>query len=267
MFNANIQENLSLLLSVKYTYAKPETYDYSFSPRPCHNFAFMLEGEGIIKTQEQTIKLKAGDILYIPQNTTYISHWLAYPKVVFHSLHFAFNIKNDPFFNKNIPIQVLPNDKFDELYLLLKNIESHQFSKGTNSFIALSSFYGLCAELLQSVKLLPTKQVSKDIIPAIKYLEKNHTAKVSIDYLASLCFISASRFYFLFKQQMGVSPIVYKNRLSIQSAAQELLYNKNESIANISKKYGFSSLVYFEQLFKKITGKSPSKYRKENTQL
>ena len=66
---------------------------------------------------------------------------------------------------------------------------------------------------------------------------------------------------------MGVSPIVYKNRLSIQSAAQELLYNKDESIANISKKYGFSSLVYFEQLFKKTTGKSPSQYRKENQLL
>ncbi len=267
MFNAHIQESLSLLLSVKYTHNKPETYDYSKNPRPCHNFVFMLEGEGIIKTQENTIKLKAGDILFIPKNTTYISHWLAYPKVVFHSLHFSFHPQNDALFYKNIPIQLLSNDNFKELYVLLKNIEVHQFSKDTNSFIALSSFYGLCAELLQSVNLLPTKQTNKTIIPAIKYLEKNHTMQVSIDYLASLCFISTSRFYFLFKQQMGVSPIVYKNRLSIQSAAQELLYNKGESIANISKKYGFSSLVYFEQLFKKTTGKSPSQYRKENRLL
>ncbi len=267
MFYANIQENLALLRSVKYTYEKCNTFNYSDKPRPCHNFVFMLEGECLIKTKDKDIKVKKGDILFIPKNTTYISYWLANPKVIFHSLHFSFHSKNDPLFNKNIPIQLLSNNKFEELYALLKNIELYQFSKGVDSFVSLSSFYGLCGELLRNVSLLPSKQINKTIIPAIQYLEHNYTSQISVNYLASLCFISASRFYFLFKRQTGVSPIVYKNQLSIKHAAQALLYNKEESIENISKRYGFSSLVYFEQLFKKITGISPSKYRKENTLL
>jgi inhibitor of KinA sporulation pathway (predicted exonuclease) len=44
----------------------------------------------------------------------------------------------------------------------------------------------------------------------------------------------------------------------------DILCNKDESIANISKRYNFSNVIYFERLFKKIMGKSPSQYKKEN---
>lgn len=267
MFFANIQEHLALLLSIKYTHTKSETYNYSTEPRPCHNFVFMLEGECLIETTSKTHHIKPGDILFIPKGTTYISHWVTSPNAIFHSLHFSFQPKNDPLFNKNIPIQILPNDNFDKLYDLLKNIESCQFSKSVDSFNALSSFYGLCGQLLSSVTLLPSKQINKNIIPAIQYLECHYESKISIEQLASLCFISPSRFYFLFKQQTGVSPIVYKNQLIIQHVAQELLYNPEDTITNIAKKYGFSSLIYFERLFKKIVGKSPSQYRNENALL
>ena len=267
MFNANTKEILSLLFAVKYTHTKYDTYDYSNNPRPCHNFVFMLEGEGVIITQDKRIPLRAGDILFIPKNTTYISHWLAQPKVVFHSLHFSFQPKTDPLLHHNIPIQLLPNGQFDALYALLKNIERYQFSKDIHSFLALSAFYELCGKLLCAITLLPARQMNKTILPALQYIERHYRSQISVESLASLCFISPSRFYYLFKQQTGVSPIVYKNQVAIQRAVQELLSNKEESIANIAKRHGFASLIYFERLFKKMMGKSPSLYRKENALL
>ena len=267
MFNINIQEYFSLLNAIKFTHTQNGTFDYSNEPRPCYYFLFMLEGEGYIETNGATIPLKARDILLIPKNTTYISHWLPNPKVVFHSLHFSFSPRNDPFFNVNMPIQLCPNENFDELYTHLKKIEKHQTAKDIHAFTALSSFYAICEQVFQSVTLLPSKQIDKRISPAIQYIEHNYSSQVSVDYLASLCFISAPRFYYLFKKQTGVSPIVYKNRLAIQQAAQELLLNNNESIAIIAERHGFSSLIYFERLFKKFIGKSPSLYRKENASL
>jgi len=264
MFYANINETFSLLLSIRYTYNKHQTYDYTKLPRPCHNFVFIIEGKGKLQTADNIISINPGDILFIPKNTTYLLQWQANPNVVFQSLHFSLNPQHDIFFNKNLPIQLLNNADFESNYLLVKNIEKYQFSKDINSFFILSNFYQLCGNILKSAYTFPNKQVTKSIIPAISYIENNYLKPISIEHLASLCFISPSRFHFLFKQQIGVSPIVYKNQILIQHAAQELLRNKDESIANISKHYNFSNVIYFERLFKKIMGKSPSQYKKEN---
>ena len=156
MIHAKTQEILSLLLSIQYTHNKNMEYDYSTSPRPCHNIAFMLEGEALIEINAKTIQLKAGDILFIPQNTTYKAKWIASPKVVFHSLHFAFQPKNDALANQNIPIQLLNNAHFKDLYVLLKEIEKYQFSKSTESFLTLSAFYKICGLLFKEIEINKT---------------------------------------------------------------------------------------------------------------
>lgn len=267
MIHTQIQDFLSLLLSIKYTHTKDEKYNYSKQPRPCHNFVFMLEGEGFIEANDETILLKTGDILFIPKNTTYVAQWKATPKTVFHSLHFSFQPKNDPLLNKAIPIQLLSNNNFNQLYSLLKDIERYQFSKTTDSFLALSAFFTLCGRLLQHIRLSEIHPINTIILPAITYIQKNHKKKLSVEYLARLCNLSPSRFYYLFKQETGDSPIVYKNKITLQNCAQELLYDKSITIKELSFKYGFGSPIYFERLFKKIVGKSPSQYRNENALL
>lgn len=263
MIHIQIQEFLSLLLSIKYTYTKDEKYNYSKQPRPCHNFVFMLEGEGFIETNDETILLKTGDILFIPKDTIYVAQWKANPKTVFHSLHFSFQPKNDPLFNKVIPIQLLNNDHFNQLYPLLKDVERYQFNKTTDSFLALSAFFTLCGSLLQHIRLSEIRPINPIILPAITYIKKNHKKKFSVEDLARLCNLSPSRFYCLFKQETGDSPIIYKNKIALQNCMQELLYNKNITIKELSLKYGFGSSIYFERLFKKLSGKTPSQYRKD----
>lgn len=265
MFSAKIQEVLSLLLSIQYTHIKNVEYDYSSQPRPCHNFVFMLEGECTIQFDGEKIQLHPGEILFIPKNTTYKAEWKANPKAVFHSVHFTFQAKTDPFLNVNIPIQLLDNTNFDFLYSLLKDIELYQFSKDHKSFLALSSFYCICGKLLDHLKINAAPHSNTILSPAISYIHKNHKKHFTVETLARLCNISTSHFYYLFKQQMGISPIVYKNKIAIQNCAQELLSNKELSIKEISIKYGFSTSIYFERLFKKTFGKTPSQYRKKES--
>ena len=265
MIYAKIQEILSLLLSVQYTQRTNVEYDYSKQPRPCHNIVFMLEGKCTIQANDTTIQLKQGDILFIPKNTTYKSQWYATPKTVFHSLHFSFHPKNDMLANHNIPIQLLDNTHFHDLYRLLKDIEQYQFSKNADSFLAIAAFYGICGKLFSKIKISETKPFNKTLSPAIAYIHQNYKRQFTVEYLANLCFLSPSRFYYLFKKQIGVSPIVYKNKISVQNSAQELLSNKELSIKEIAQKHGFSSPIYFERLFRNVMGKTPSQYRKEES--
>ena len=267
MFYANSHEILTLLLSVKYAYRTDIRFNYSDKPRPCHNFVFMLEGEARITSDRNTFSLKAGQILYIPKNTTYTADWFAAPRVVFHSLHFNFQPHVDPLTKTIYPVQALSVDNFNELYLLVKEIETLQYSKNVDSFFVLSDFYKLCGTIFSNVKAETHVQQNETISPAVTYIEQNYTKRFSVEYLASLCFLSSSRFFYLFKKHTGVSPIAYKNRLAIQYTAQELLAFPQKNIATIANDHGFKSLIYFERIFKKLMGKSPSRYRKEERLL
>lgn len=267
MFYANSKEILPLLLAVKYMHATDTVYDYSNAPRPCHNIVFILEGEGIITANGKSFSVRPKDILYIPQNTTYTSMWIAQPKAMFHSLHFSFHPKYDPLAKKKIPVQAIPYNRFEEAYALIKEIEAAQYAKDEQSFLLLAFFYKLCGELLPHIAAEDHYAKNSAIEPAISYLERNYKKKISIQQLASLCFLSPSRFFYLFKEQTGTSPILYKNKLALQYAAQELLAFPEKNIAAIANAHGFRNLIYFERLFKKTTGKTPSQYRKEERLL
>ena len=172
MFYANSQEILTLLLSVKYSYRADIRFNYSDKPRPCHNFVFMLGGEARITSDRNTFSLKAGQILYIPKNTTYTAEWITAPRVVFHSLHFNFQPQIDPLSKTILPVQAISVDNFDELYLLVKEIESMQYSKNVDSFFVLSDFYKLCGKIFSNVKAETHVQQNETIAPAITYIEQ-----------------------------------------------------------------------------------------------
>lgn len=268
MFYAKNNRIFSLCTAVKYTHTKETTTNYLNSPRPCHNFIFMLEGEGEIVTQERKIRLKSGDFLFIPQGTTYLSIWKANPKTVFHSIHFNFSAQYDPFANIKIPVQKVRIENFSTLYENVLAFHTYQYEKSPNSFFALSAFYKLCGELLPFIEHEETETLeSNPISPAIEYIQTHYAEKCTVEELAELCFLSPSRFYYHFKTQTGYSPIVYKNRICIQQAAQALLLEKYKSIEKIAEEYGFESAVYFRRLFKSVIGKTPTQYKKEETFL
>lgn len=258
-------ERLAFCTAVKYTHTVKRKNDYSAEPRPCHSFAFMLEGEGVLLSAGKVLPLKKGDIFFIPQNSTYISEWIPRPKCVFHSVHFKFALSADPFLNKKSPVQLLPNADFDELYRAVQEMQGYQYSKNTDKFLALAAFYRLCGTLLPKV-VSEKKQVEESsILPALNYLDEHFAEHCTVEQLASLCFLSPSRFFYLFKTQTGYSPIVYKNRLTMRHVAEALLLQKHKPVERIAEEYGFDSPIYFRKLFKKIHGKTPSQFRKEST--
>ena len=65
----------------------------------------------------------------------------------------------------------------------------------------------------------------------------------------------------IFKKETGFSIMEYFTKLKIEKA-KELLRDKQFSIREISDKLSFSEPNYFTKTFKKITGFTPSAYRK-----
>ena len=259
LINSN---SIAFCTAVKYSSKKDYFSDFSNTPRPCHNFAFMLEGHGKITAGNTTFEIKKGDIIYIPKNSTYTAVWTAEPNCIFHSVHFNFSPAHDPFQDKIVPIQRFENADFDKLYEMVALMQQYQYCKSVDGFMYLSAFYYLCGILLPQTKMLDSVLHSNNIAPALLYLENNYTKPCTVAELSNLCFLSPSRFFYVFKKQVGCSPIAYKNKLAIQKISQELILDKYKNIETLAQEYGFTSSIYFTRLFKKIMGKTPSEYRK-----
>lgn len=73
--------------------------------------------------------------------------------------------------------------------------------------------------------------------------------------------LSRPRFFELFKEQTGVTPVVYSNVLRIESA-MDYLGKSAQSIINISHDHGFEEQSNFTRFFSQHTGIPPASYRR-----
>ena len=93
-------------------------------------------------------------------------------------------------------------------------------------------------------------------------MEINLDKKIYVKELAKMCGLCESQYRKLFQDEFGVSPIKYLNKLRINSTLIKIGTN-NYTMAQISEMCGFTDQKYFNKIFKEVTGKSPSQYKKE----
>lgn len=230
--------------------------DFSNMPRPYHSLAYLLKGELEGETENGIISLKPGDILFVPYQIKYKLRW---NDAVTYSCHFNFPSFSDAFGNKDFPLQKLSGfeyTKSDFEYI------SENFNNTNNSIEILSKFYNLCSLLYPHLNFTEKKITDERIETVMEYINKNYFKNTSIDELAKLANMSSSRFFYCFKKETGMTPVEYKNSVSIRHASLLLLCNNNKSIEEISAVSGFESSAYFRRVFKSVTGLSPREYRK-----
>jgi AraC-like DNA-binding protein len=94
-----------------------------------------------------------------------------------------------------------------------------------------------------------------------EYLMKNYREEINLHNLALLVHLSPGSLCRYFKSITGLTVIEYLNKIKVEYACR-LLRSENLSITDISYDCGFRNLSHFNKQFKKITGKTPSAYRK-----
>ncbi len=97
---------------------------------------------------------------------------------------------------------------------------------------------------------------------AVHYFNESFTQNISIEKYAAGQHMSISWFIRCFKHYMGMTPMQYITSIRINKA-KELLKNTNCSIQEVSSLSGYENPLYFSRIFRKQTGFSPSRYRKE----
>lgn len=95
----------------------------------------------------------------------------------------------------------------------------------------------------------------------MEYIDQHLTEPLTLKTLASVANMSPSYFSQLFKELNGFSTWDYiiSKRVDL---ATKLLITTNDSVYNVAFQSGFNNTTNFHKAFKKITGVSPSTYRK-----
>ncbi len=95
------------------------------------------------------------------------------------------------------------------------------------------------------------------------YLQEHHAGAIERQEVAELVGISPDYLSRMFRQETGMSPWQYLNRLRI-AHAQELLLSTTDSVTEIGSQVGFSDAAYFSRKFRIETGLSPQAFRKKS---
>lgn len=98
--------------------------------------------------------------------------------------------------------------------------------------------------------------------PVLEYIERSYGTPITLESLAALAGVSPKYFCALFRQLTQKTPMDYVILYRIEQACI-LLRQTGLPITEVSLRCGFNDSAYFARRFKKQTGMTPMKYRKQ----
>ncbi len=251
----------------KVHYLGDSSYDSSKGKEQTY-VGYMRRGSCRFSSTFSTVECGAGEFVYIPEGVRYTSESRGAPDVEYYCVQFSFRTDKDgKRFDRRYGMQKIEGitdkafgDAFVEIYELLSAGDS--FSK----VMALGKFYSLFAEIMPLLHEAKMPDCSLPVRRAIEYIEAHATENFSMAQLAKECFVSESRLYHLFSEEIKTSPVVYRNEVRILRSI-EYIKTGYLPVEEISTTLGFRSAAYFRRVFKEFTGMTPTEYRKKYAKL
>ena len=108
---------------------------------------------------------------------------------------------------------------------------------------------------------LRRRMIDRRLRLAIAHMQDNLDNPSVAEDVAGLVGLSRSRFFELFHDQLGTSPLVFWNAMRVEEALTRL-NNRDESLTSVAMELGFSTPGNFSRFFRDQRGVTPSTYRR-----
>lgn len=95
-----------------------------------------------------------------------------------------------------------------------------------------------------------------------RYIERNYSAPITNRELADLIHVSEGRFCHLFKENTGMAPLQYINKIRLEKA-MHLLKQGDYTATEVASAVGFSDYNHFGRLFRRAFGCTPIEAREK----
>lgn len=117
------------------------------------------------------------------------------------------------------------------------------------------------SEKWKRLEQIPVKKSREAIGLGIDYMESHFRDRCTLEEIAAYAHFSRVYYHGIFKLATGKTPYEYLLALRLEEATR-LLLTESLPMAEIAEQSGFTSQSYFNYVFKKENGESPSAYRR-----
>lgn len=239
---------------------------------PFTYFYYLAEGYGKLSIESELIDVNAGDLIVINSN---IGHTMYLDKKID-------NVKLLGFGVESISVAGLDNGIAQEINYFhidnsVKNLQfEHYFEdifneyKGTDIFasslanaVATTLLIYLLRKYRDTITIKYDKKVNRQIDYIKSYIDSNYSSDIKLEDLSAMAYMNKFHLISEFKQSYRITPIEYLILKRIEVAKSQLI-STNHTMEEISAIVGFNSQSYFNQVFKKKVGQTPSQFRRKH---
>ncbi len=242
----------------------------------------VTKGSGIYSTKSQSFPMAEGDVFIFASNEYHSITEVGDIGLELTNLHFEprflWNNQNSGIVEDDLYLcfthskkfqNRIPASKAKTLQNLISNI-SHELKENNNEYVlAVKSYLNLTMiDLIRSHEYRDSTQQwsqlqSKNLNKILLYIDEHFTEKITLDKLANMAGMSPNYFSSFFKKISGIALWDYINSKRIDTAARMIRNEKiDKNILQIAYDSGFHNTAHFNKTFKKMTGMTPSEYKK-----
>ena len=235
----------------------------------------VTEGELFCVVSGKSYRCQKGDVLFfsarIPHSTYLENSFCNYTLIQFRPEHFLGDSNNTgKYFNRfirnaDLPFAILHNDELFEI--IAKALAEQQKHAEAFEIYIKGAIFAIIALLCREGALSASNSVYsadiKKILPALSYIDENYAQNITLDDVAKAQNLNPSYFCRVFKRASGSSFVDYLNFVRI-CKSEKLIASGEKSILEVAGDVGFTSLSYFNRMFKRYKNCTPTEYRRAN---
>jgi len=203
----------------------------------------------------ETIRIRSGDILFLPYDVEYSSSWIDSRDGRYLSIEFILEYPDGRNLDLYDKITWLGSDsgQFRKLFREMINT----VRSGTLGFQLKTQEQLIHLFYVMAMHVKGNDMRFADIQPAITAIEGDFCGGIDINELAECCHLSPATLRRRFLAYAGMSPIRYRNTLRL-TKARELITTGLYKISEAAAIVGIPDVYYFSKIYKKQFGISPS---------
>lgn len=240
-------------------------------------FYFIVEGSGTFFIENDSIKIKKNDLVIINSN---IGHNLYVDEDEYAVKTLGFGLESIGLTSHLEEVQSEEELELDNFFhITWENKEAkinEIFSKIVDEFHSENLYAKTLADALASyflinflrhfrneIEVVPDININRRIDYIKSYIDNNYSLDLSLEGLSNMAYMNKFHLIAEFKQSYRVTPIEYLILKRIE-VSKGLLISTNHSMETIADIVGFNSQSYFNQVFRKKVGITPSQFRKKH---
>ncbi|BBQ84690.1 MULTISPECIES: helix-turn-helix transcriptional regulator [Enterobacteriaceae] len=236
-----------------------------------HELIFCLNGSGFIRMENTLHPVKKGGLAWLPvrwphehfpnKEEPWEILWVRIEGGKLNNLMQILEVSRNPVFQFEQP------DKVTEIY-------NHIFSMmHTHTLVADARCDLLCAQLI--FMLLENRSFEAERTPIILHrglgkliyqIHSHYSDEWDIEKFMHYCQVSKPQLFRLFQATFNQSPLKWLKNYRL-SQARRLLVETNDSISRIAALVGYNDPLHFSRDFHRVSGFSPSEFRRKEQHL